>query len=339
MPYKGAVRFPDINKNKEPKTISLREAAQRTQKGVNRDKIKCNCTSSCQKGRCSCRSAGLDCNSHCHPKNHSCLNKEVIEEDSSKIAERKRRLVVKSEPKKKRWRGTLKADFEAIEKNSWLGDEHIEAANCLLRNQFPNQAGFYHPVLGQRNSFPITKDSFIQILNVQGNHWITVVGIPPSLVHIYDSVYNYTSDDTKLQVAAILSTNESEITFKIQKVQFQKGSNDCGLFSIAFATDLAHGNDPISCKYKQNELRSHFLDCLEKNMLVPFPKDILKSMKKPKPKCERFSVHCSCRLPDNGQEKMAKCGQCNIWYHQSCENIPNKVFQVAKAPWKCSQCT
>ena len=37
----------------------------------------------------------------------------------------------------------------AIERNSWLGDEHIEAANCLLRNQFPNQAGFRHPVLGQ----------------------------------------------------------------------------------------------------------------------------------------------------------------------------------------------
>ncbi len=108
-----------------------------------------------------------------------------------------------------------------------------------------------------------------------------MAGVSSSLVHVYDSVYDYTVDDAKMQVAAILCTTESKITLKIHKVQFQERSDDCGLFSIAYATDLVYGNDPASCRYKQKDLRSHFLDCLENKMLLPFPKDVVRPTKKP----------------------------------------------------------
>ena len=79
MPYQGVLEFPSIDYNPNASTITLREAAQ-----TQRDRIRCNCSSNCKKGRCSCRSAGLDCSSHCHPRNSSCLNKkDITSKDSS----------------------------------------------------------------------------------------------------------------------------------------------------------------------------------------------------------------------------------------------------------------
>ena len=86
------------------------------------------------------------------------------------------------------------------------------------------------------------------------------------------------------------------ITFKIHNTQFQKGSSDCGLFSIAYATDLAYGNDPASYRYDQTKLRSHFLECLEKEFLTPFPKQMVIPGRA---KSEGISIYCSCRYPDN----------------------------------------
>jgi len=45
------------------------------------------------------------------------------------------------------------------------------------------------------------------------------------------------------------------------------GSTNCGLYTIANLTALTLGNfDPTSVVFNQNELRSHYLECLEKNM-------------------------------------------------------------------------
>ena len=65
----------------------------------------------------------------------------------------------------------------------------------------------------------------------------------------------------KLHIASLLRTG---ITLKIQIVQFQKGASVCGAYVIAFATDLAYGNNPASREYEQTKLRSHFLECLSK---------------------------------------------------------------------------
>lgn len=164
---------------------------------------------------------------------------------------------------------------------------------------------------------------------------MTVAGVSSTLVHVYDSVYDYTLSDTKMQIAAILCSRESTITLKIHKVQFQKGHTDCGLFAIAYATDLAYGNDPASYIYKQEELGAHFLDSLDNNILSPFPKD---TAYPGRPKLEGFEIFCSCRLPDNYEERMAKCATCKEWYHQSCETIGNHIFEDSKILWKCSKC-
>ena len=52
----------------------------------------------------------------------------------------------------------------------------------------------------------------------------------------------------------------------------QKGSVNCGLFAIAYATDLAIGNNPAEIIYDQCEMRNHLRDYLNSNKIKPFPR-------------------------------------------------------------------
>ena len=230
---------------------------------------------------------------------------------------------------KRRKYGLSKAAIDIVKNKQWLEDEHMEITNQLLRKQFPNLAGLQPPEYGQDLSFPIVQDSFVQILHVQGNHWVTVAGTSSNMVHI---IYNFTTTETKMQVASIIGSTEPQIAFKVHKIQFQKGSADCGLFAIAYATDVAFGNDPASFQYEQGALRAHFFDCIRNNKLVQ------KIFTYTRPKTEYINVYCSCRLPDNGEEKMAKCASCSEWYHQICERISSNIFHKKASIWKCSKC-
>ena len=68
-------------------------------------------------------------------------------------------------------------------------------------------------------------------------------------------MHSSVSTDTKLQIASLLHTGKQRITLK---VQFQKVASDCGAYAIAFATELAYGNNPAS-ECEQTKLRSHFV--------------------------------------------------------------------------------
>ena len=54
-------------------------------------------------------------------------------------------------------------------------------------------------------------------------------------------------------------------------VQIQKGSKDCGAFTIAFLTSLAYNQDPGRIVYHQDQLRFHLCDCFTKGKITPFP--------------------------------------------------------------------
>ena len=131
----------------------------------------------------------------------------------------------------------------------WFEDAHINEAMKMIQSQFPSLAGFYNCLLGQNLSFPVTNEAFIQILHVEGNHWIAIEHISSDCVNIYDSVHSSVSTDIKLQVS-LLRTGNQRIALKIQKVQFQNRASDCGAYTIAFATDLAYGNNPASREYE-----------------------------------------------------------------------------------------
>jgi len=220
---------------------------------------------------------------------------------------------------------------------SWLDDQIIKTSMDILTNQYPMLRGFHNTLFGVNLSFPVTKPPFIQILHVHNNHWITVEAVTMNFVRVYDSLYNSTDISAQMQIAALIRTPEPVIELDIQQTQFQVGSSDCGLFSIAYATDLAYGNNPAAYRYKQELFRSHLEISLCNNKLLPFPSIEAHALK---PKKERIRVYCTCHLPYNrSKSRMAQCLRCKEWYHGDCENIPQKVFSNRNEIWKCQKCT
>ena len=48
------------------------------------------------------------------------------------------------------------------------------------------------------------------------------------------------------QIACLLMTQAAEITVRFMNMKKQQGSYDCGIYAIAYATDLVYGQDPAS---------------------------------------------------------------------------------------------
>lgn len=343
MPFKGSVPFAYNKDYSKLRTITLREAAK-----TRRDKLQCVCTKGCKDKHCPCRAAGFPCSSHCHPKVKSCANQMESSDSSCTITGFSK---IEKSTTKQTYRGQarpkigkvpakkVKADENlleaAVKQGKWFDDQHINKAMEIIHSQFPSLAGLYNCLLGQNLSFPVTIEAFVQILHVEGNHWVSIEHTSSDCVNIYDSVHTSVSTDTKLQIASLLHTASKRITLKIQKVQFQKGASDCGAYSIAFATDLAFGNSPATLEYEQSKLRSHFLECLSKRHIVPFPS---KPIKPGKPKSEYIYVFCTCRMPAEADTHMTQCTMCKEWYHKSCEHIPDSVFEDTDCEWKCTVC-
>ena len=63
----------------------------------------------------------------------------------------------------------------------------------------------------------------------------------------------------KAQVACLLHTSKSEFTLNFVDVHKQTGSNDCGLFSIAYAVALCLGKNPSTLVFDQPKVHSHLL--------------------------------------------------------------------------------
>ena len=71
----------------------------------------------------------------------------------------------------------------------------------------------------------------------------TVEGVHGSLVRVYDSLY---TTNTKLQISAMTKPTSRSISIEIQKMHRQTNAVDCGLYAIAYATELCYGNNPAS---------------------------------------------------------------------------------------------
>ena len=217
--------------------------------------------------------------------------------------------------------------MEEVRSGEWLKDYHIKAASDLLKAQFPSVSGLYNPILGADLSFPVTQTPFVQILHTGGSHWLTIEGVTPSLAQVYDSMCYTTSTTTQLQIAALMCCQASSITVNVQSMCLQNGGSDCGVYAIAYATDLCHGNHPEGLQYHQDRLRSHFIQCLESKKMLPFPSQRRHAGK---PQTENISVYCSCRLPETDGEKMAACDRCNEWYHLSCDKSQQMSSRTPK---------
>lgn len=159
-------------------------------------------------------------------------------------------------------------------------------------------------------------------------------------ISIFDSVASMGfSIETILQLGKIYSipANHSALNLKRQSVQQQKGSVDCGLFSIAFAVEICSGENPDDAIFAQEDMRLHILKCFTNGKVTPFPRalKIEDSVVRPKLGYLSVEVFCYCKMPAQFDTEMIQCDTCQLWYHYSCvhldtSNIPDN--------WECPRC-
>jgi hypothetical protein len=119
-----------------------------------------------------------------------------------------------------------------------LSDKHIDAANTMLKKQFPHIKGLQSPLLGQGGNFRVTESPFVQILHVRKDHWNVVIAEDQQNVRIFDSSFRSVDTWTITQTASILRTAADSISFCIANTPLQDGAVDCGLFAIVHCTSL-----------------------------------------------------------------------------------------------------
>ena len=81
-----------------------------------------------------------------------------------------------------------------------LNDRHMNYAQRILHNQFPDTEGLGHTLL-QKKKPPKKIKSGLQIIHDRGDHWIVAsnIGCNSNVVrvHVYDSVFTAVEQDTR----------------------------------------------------------------------------------------------------------------------------------------------
>ena len=241
----------------------------------------------------------------------------------------------------------FKSDKSVLESSEWLNDNIIFVAMKLLEKQTKKKHihGWQSTQNGKNLEFQVLypEAKFIQIFHL-GNHWITASNVmcgDHKTVRIYDSLHysKRPSLDLMKQVCSLVHPKSDSYRFDIMNVQSQKNGSDCGVFAIAYATELAYGRDPIHCQWKAGVLRRHLMTCLEDQTITQFPleKERRTTMSNRIRKSHEEDIHCTCRMPYDKQRDMICCENCNRWYHKDCEGLdPDGDYTSVK--WKCSVC-
>ena len=248
------------------------------------------------------------------------------------------------------------SDHNCIVQGFMLQDSIINAAQGILKKQFPFKGGFQSTLNGQRrrklfDTLPFDSHS-IQILHtgivsiihlctiftlsffILGNyHWICVE-VTQKQVKVMDSLGESLdlNDHTLIQIASLVRSEMTSITIQKVSTQQQLGVRDCGLFAIAYSLEMCLGSRILHQRFDQNRMRHHLIECLENHHFTPFPKttaDVSFSHKK----TIKVDVYCICRLPDVYDQEMIQCDSCCEWYHKKCIE-----FHDIGDEWACLNC-
>jgi len=174
---------------------------------------------------------------------------------------------------------TSKSQAVLINHNGWLGDDHMDAAQRLLKKHNPTIGGLNDIVLMtyfQRGKLEIATNASltIQCHNI-GGHWV-VSSSSKGRVTVYESLSTGLNKTLLQQLAHLYQflCADGRLTVTVVLQQLQKGISDCGLFAIANATALAHGINPTSVTWDQSKMRKHLAQCFLNNRLEVFPHEV-----------------------------------------------------------------
>ncbi|CAB4021279.1 Calcium-responsive transcription factor [Paramuricea clavata] len=221
-----------------------------------------------------------------------------------------------------------------IESGEWLKDEHNDNAQAFLAKNFPHigslQATWVF-ISEECQSVGTPKEDFVQIVNVCGNHWITLsnIGCPKDTVTLYDSLYNNLDSGSKAklhkQIADMLMPTSKHLTIQWADMQKQTGTCDCGLFAIAAATSQCYGILPQDCYWEQEGMRDHLCMCFQQGDLALFPQLAVVRKHERHHRVENTEVFCHCRQPYNPGVFMVACDRSQDWFHRGCERVPKRI--------------
>ena len=227
-----------------------------------------------------------------------------------------------------------------LDNKAYLTDTIIDKAQAMLARQHSNIDSLQSVCLLEatttQSHLGTATGDWVQIFNVNGNHWITATNIrsPPDTVSIYDSLWSKKPSDSLIEQISILtfSTNNTKINIDFKDMQRQSGGIDCGLFAIASAACLCEGTDPSVHAWNQNEMRKHLNDCFETGTIQLF-----KSAKRRNRKSKAVQtvlLHCLCRTGRISKKDMVLCKQCHLYHHYTCVNLSAPPTE----PYTCQNC-
>ena len=156
----------------------------------------------------------------------------------------------------------------------WLWGTHLTAVQVLLKQQFSNINGLADTLKMTLKGNTLSSGS-VQILHVNGNHWITVSTMISTEndddAIVYDSLHSSLSHGTKMQLANLIKTSKKSLKIKISSVNKQADFNDCRVFAAVYCTALVNGQDTSTIVYNQSAIRNHLELCLSRRKMDPFP--------------------------------------------------------------------
>lgn len=223
-----------------------------------------------------------------------------------------------------------------------LDDCVIQAAQTLLHRQFPHIEGLQPTIYSQKlMDFKELREGSenIQIHHTGAFHWVTSTTIGRSkfaVARILDSIVvtgKRLPSSLECQIARIYSGKKEKFNVEVSSVQQQEGADDCGVFAIAFAVEVAFGGNPSKVIYRQEAMRNHLEDSFNNRKLSPFPRGEMG--KKSVRKLTKIEVHCLCFLPES-YDNMVQCEDCFTWFHYGCVNYLETDKNYG---WKCVDCS
>ncbi|XP_053382469.1 uncharacterized protein LOC128549555 [Mercenaria mercenaria] len=177
------------------------------------------------------------------------------------------------------------------------------------------------------------------------HHWLMSYQISENEpVCILDSLKSQRTLNNSLaiQLSQIYDNHKDSLKALIPEIQRQENSSDCGVFAVAYLTELLMTNftvDVSTIRFDISKMRAHLYECISKCSFSAFPK----INKMPKMPCKDARVqtvrlYCTRKLPDI-VEDMVKCDnkKCrHKWYHKKCVGF---VETVRGKTWLCHFCS
>ena len=200
----------------------------------------------------------------------------------------------------------LQTKSRPSDKSFWLKNKHINAAMALLRVKFPEIGALYNTefIAHPNATLPLLETKkWLQIVNISNSRWVLTANGFNNVDHItvYDSL-NATgkrkvSEPIIHSVARFMKTSDQSFQIGNMPCQGQEDSYNCGVFSIAFATALAFGQNPSNITMNAKVMRMHLIECLKQKTITPFPYVSNQKVLKKFPQSTTVELYCFCRMP------------------------------------------